>query len=96
MAPYLLFAVMFCLNAAMRGAGDSVFPMVNVVLSLIFLRVPAVYWLANHYGQDYMFYGFGIGWVLGFALSLGYYFSGRWMRHGSLAAKNMENPGEML
>jgi putative MATE family efflux protein len=91
---YGLFAAMFTLNAAMRGAGDSLFPMVNVVLSLILLRVPAVYLLANYFGSDYMFYGFGIGWILGFALSLGYYLSGRWKRHGSLAAekpaKNLE------
>jgi putative MATE family efflux protein len=82
---YPLFAVMFSLNNAMRGAGDSVFPMVNVILSLILLRVPAVYWFANHYGPDYMYYGIGVGWVLGFALSVVYYLSGRWKRFGSLA-----------
>jgi putative MATE family efflux protein len=82
---YPLFATMFCINNAMRGAGESVFPMVNVLLSLILVRVPAVYWLANHYGSDYMYYGFGIGWVLGVTLSLSYYFSGRWKRHGSMA-----------
>jgi Na+-driven multidrug efflux pump len=82
---YPLFAVMFSLNNAMRGAGDSVFPMVNVILSLILLRVPAVYWFADHYGPDYMYYGIGVGWVLGFALSVVYYLSGRWKRFGSLA-----------
>ena len=85
MPPYTLFAVMFCLNAAMRGAGDSVFPMLNVVASLILLRVPAVYYLANRFGPQVMFWGYGIGWVLGFALSVAYYFSGRWKRRGSLA-----------
>ena len=82
---YLLFSVMFSLNNAMRGAGESVFPMVDVILSLILLRVPAVYYLADHYGSDYMYYGIGIGWVLGFLLSVLYYASGRWKRRGSLA-----------
>ena len=82
---YVPFSIMFCLNNAMRGAGESVFPMVDVILSLILLRVPAVYWLANYYGPDYMYYGIGIGWVLGFLLSVVYYASGRWKRHGSLA-----------
>lgn len=82
---YLLFSVMFSLNNAMRGAGESVFPMVDVILSLILLRVPAVYYLADHYGPDYMYYGIGIGWVLGFLLSVLYYASGRWKRRGSLA-----------
>ncbi|MEG1988606.1 MAG: MATE family efflux transporter [Oscillibacter sp.] len=82
---YIVFSAMFCLNNAMRGAGESVFPMVDVVLSLILLRVPAVYVLANRFGPDYMYYGIGIGWVLGFLLSAGYYLSGRWKRHGSMA-----------
>ena len=82
---YIPFSIMFCLNNAMRGAGESVFPMVDVILSLILMRVPAVYWLANHYGPDYMYYGIGIGWVLGFLLSVAYYASGRWKRRGSLA-----------
>ena len=81
---YGLFSVMFTLNNAMRGAGDSLFPMINVIFSLILLRVPAVYYLANHYGPDYMYYGIGIGWVLGFLMSVVYYFSGRWKRYGSL------------
>ena len=82
---YFLFSVMFTLNNAMRGAGDSVFPMVDIVLSLIMVRVPAVYWIANHYGPDYMYCGIGVGWVVGFALSVIYYLSGRWKRRGSLA-----------
>ncbi|MDD3346113.1 MATE family efflux transporter [Oscillibacter sp.] len=82
---YALFAVMFCLNNAMRGAGESVFPMVNVLFSLILLRVPAVYWFADRFGPDYMYYGIGVGWVLGFTISLVYYLSGRWKRRGSLA-----------
>ena len=82
---YPLFSVMFCLNNAMRGAGDSLFPMVDVLLSLILLRVPAVFYLADRFGPDYMYYGIGIGWTLGFALSVGYYLSGRWKRRGSLA-----------
>lgn len=82
---YFLFSVMFCLNNAMRGAGDSLFPMADVILSLILVRVPAVYWFANHYGPDYMYYGVGVGWIVGFTLSVLYYFSGRWKRRGSLA-----------
>lgn len=82
---YALFAVMFSLNNAMRGAGNSVFPMVDVVFSLILVRVPAVYWFANRYGPDFMYYGIGVGWTVGFTLSVLYYFSGRWKRRGSLA-----------
>lgn len=85
---YIPFAVMFCLNNAMRGAGDSMFAMVDVILSLILLRVPMVYYLADTFGPNYMYYGIGIGWCLGCLLSVVYYLSGRWKRHGSLAEKN--------
>lgn len=82
---YVFFAAFFTLNNAMRGAGESVFPMVNTILSLILLRVPSVYLLANHFGPEKMYYGFGVGWVVGFAATAAYYLSGRWKRHGSLA-----------
>lgn len=82
---YILFSVMFCLNNAMQGAGDSLFSMVNALLSLILVRVPMVYFLANRFGPDYMYYGIGIGWVVGSTLSIVYYLSGYWKRFGSLA-----------
>lgn len=85
---YVLFSVMFCLNNAMRGAGDSLFPMLDVIFSLILVRVPAVYWFAGRYGPDYMYYGVGVGWIVGFTLSVAYYLSGRWKRKGSLAEEN--------
>ena len=84
---YILFSIMFCLNNAMQGAGDSMFSMINAILSLILVRVPMVYFLANRFGPDYMYYGIGIGWVVGCTLSIVYYFSGRWKRFGSLADK---------
>ncbi len=89
---YILFAVLFSLNNAMRGAGDSVFPMVNAILSLILLRIPAVYLLANHFGPDVMFVGYGVGWALGFILSIHHYLSGKWLRKGSLAVKDHSVP----
>ena len=75
---YFMFAIMFCLNNAMRGAGDSVFPMVDVILSLILVRVPAVYYLADRFGPDYMYLGCAVGWAVGLALSVLHYLSGRW------------------
>ena len=84
---YLLFSMMFCLKNAMQGAGDSMFSMINAILSLILVRVPMVYFLANRFGPDYMYYGIGIGWVVGCILSIVYYLSGRWKRFGSLADK---------
>ena len=85
MPPYAMFGTMFILNGAMRGAGESIFPMATTILSMIIVRIPSLYYLANHFGASKMFYGFGIGWAAGFVLCVGYYLSGRWKRHGSLA-----------
>lgn len=85
---YLPFSIMFCLNYAIRGAGDSMFALIVVLLSLILVRVPMVYLLADWFGPDYMYCGIGIGWLVGFTIATTYYLSGRWLRHGSLADKS--------
>lgn len=82
---YVFFAIFFTLNSAMRGAGESVFPMLNTIFSLILLRAPSVYLIADRFGPDFMYLGFGVGWLAGFFITVGYYRSGRWMRRGSLA-----------
>lgn len=84
---YPLFGVMFCLNSIMRGAGESVVPMCIAMVAQIFSRVPAVYLLAHFFGPDYMYLGFGFGWLVGAGLASAYYLSGRWKRHGSMAAR---------
>lgn len=84
---YPLFGVMFCLNSIMRGAGESVVPLLVALVGQIFCRVPSVYLLAHLFGPDYMFLGFGFGWAVGAVLASAYYLSGRWKRHGSVAAQ---------
>ena len=85
---YPVFGTMFCLNSIMRGAGESIVPMLIAFAAQIFFRVPGVYLLAHFFGPDYMYFGFGIGWFAGAIMASAYYASGRWKRHGSLAAKN--------
>lgn len=82
---YPLFAVQFTLCSVMRGAGESVVPMLTVVASQVLMRVPGVYILAHLFGPEYMYYGFGIGWTFGAAISVIYFSTGRWKRRGSLA-----------
>ena len=84
---YPFFGTMFSLNSIMRGAGESMVPMLIAFVAQILCRVPAVYLMAHFFGPDYMFLGFPAGWVVGSILAAAYYRSGRWKRHGSLAAK---------
>ena len=85
MPPYILFTTFYVLNAAMRGAGDSLFPMVNTIASMLLVRLPALYFLANAYGPEYMYWGYAVGWIAGCALSVGYFCTGKWKKKGSLA-----------
>ena len=85
MPPYVLFTTLYVLAAGMRGAGDGLFPMINTVTSMLLLRVPALYFLANRFGPDYMYWGYAVGWAVGCALSVWYYCTGRWKKKGSLA-----------
>lgn len=78
MPPYVLFSTLFVLNSAMRGAGDSLYPMVNVVASVILLRVPFLYLLANRFGPDFMYWSYGIGWAVACVLSIRHYAAGKW------------------
>ena len=78
MPPYVLFAILFVLNSAMRGAGDSLYPMVNVVASVILLRVPFLYLLANRFGPAAMYWSYGIGWAVACVLSVYHYAAGKW------------------
>ena len=82
---YPLFAVQFTLCNVMRGAGESVVPMLTVMASQVFLRVPGVYLLAHFFGPEYMYYGFGMGWIFGATVTTLYFRTGRWKRRGSLA-----------
>lgn len=75
---YVLFSFMFILNSVIRGAGESIVPMLTTLVSLWLVRVPAAYYLAAHYGRDNIFYCYLIGWIAGLLLTGAYYLSGRW------------------
>lgn len=77
---YFLQSVIFSLNSIMRGAGESFVPMAVAIIGHIFIRVPALYLLADLVGSEYMYYSFGIGWTVGASLAVSYFASGRWKR----------------
>lgn len=79
---YPFFSLMFCLNSVIRGAGESVVPMLIAFVGQIFARAPGVILIANRFGPQYMYYGFAIGWILASGLSTAYYLSGRWKKKG--------------
>ena len=80
MPPYFLLSLLFVINSALRGTGQTIVPLVSVIISLIGVRVPSAYILNNMYGKYEMFWCFGIGWVVGLFIAWGYYALGSWQK----------------
>ena len=74
----------------MRGAGESIVPLITTIVSVLLGRVLLCYLLDYYLGQQYMFGCFIGGWSIGAAIAIIYYLSGRWKRHGSVEAEITE------
>lgn len=75
---FILLSIVFTLNAVMRGAGESIIPMIGSLASIWAGRIPAAYYIAANIGKEYLFYSYGVGWLLWLLISGPYYLSGKW------------------
>lgn len=73
-----ILAIVFTLNSVIRGAGESVVPMIGAIVSLWLGRVPAAYYIADNFGKKYIFLSYAIGWIFWLLITGPYYLSGRW------------------
>lgn len=77
---YMLFSTMFVMHGVLRGAGDTLIPMFITLFSLWVIRIPFAIVLSKHFGVDGIWWAIPIGWSMGLAGSLIYYFTGRWKK----------------
>ncbi len=77
---YVVFSVMFTTNGVMRGAGDTMIPLIATVFSLWLIRIPAAAILSQRFGSDGIWWGTPVGWLFGMFVSVIYYRTGRWKR----------------
>ena len=82
---YWMLAIMFVLSSIMRGAGEMMVPMISSLAALWLARVPAAYLLAHFFGPMNIHFCYAIGWALGLAICVPYYFSGRWKEKSIVA-----------
>ncbi len=75
---YIIFATMFSINGVMRGAGDTMIPMVFTIISLWFVRIPASWLLSLKFGAIGIWWGIPIAWFVSLILAFTYYKTGRW------------------
>lgn len=77
---YLIYTVISMMYAVLRGLGDSMIPMGIMIVALWLGRVPAAYLLLHYFGENNLFFCYGIGWLIEIGLLGIYYRSGRWKR----------------
>ncbi len=80
MPPYVLLSSLFIINASLRGAGNSILPLITSIVSMLVFRVPMAYILDHFFGKYDMFWCYGIGWAAGVCISGIYYISGHWKK----------------
>ncbi|MBN1182993.1 MAG: MATE family efflux transporter [Bacteroidales bacterium] len=79
---YLLFSIMFSINGVLRGAGDTVIPMLITLVTLWAVRIPLAWVLSKKlgFGETGIWWATPIAWAVGVFLSYLYYLSGNWKK----------------
>jgi putative MATE family efflux protein len=77
---YVTFAILFVSNGILRGAGDTIIPMVVTLFALWGIRVPISHFLSLHFHEVGIWWGIPAGWIFGMIFSTAYYLMGRWKK----------------
>lgn len=77
---YFVFAFMFTFNGVMRGAGDTLIPMIFTLISLWLVRIPFAIIMSNRLGETGIWWSFPMSWATGLIMSWIYYLTGRWKK----------------
>ncbi len=91
---YVVFGIMFSFNALYRGVGNTIIPMYITLISLWFIRFPAMMLLAmditcvpfnlKPIDSTGLWWGEPLAWTVGLILAAGYYFSKRWLKKATV------------
>ncbi|UTC75486.1 MATE family efflux transporter [Treponema sp. OMZ 792] len=77
---YFFNTITFTLNGVVRGAGETVFPMISTLMAMWVFRVPAAALLSKYLGSDGIWLAVSIGSAAGCLLTFIYYCSGKWKK----------------
>jgi putative MATE family efflux protein len=92
---YVLFSTMFTTGGLLRGAGDTLTPMLVTLMALWVVRVPAATLLSRRLATDGIWLATPVGWAVGMILLLAWYAGGRWKRKaqamGTMAARRQSH-----
>jgi Na+-driven multidrug efflux pump len=79
---YLLYSFIFSFHGIIKGVGDTYYLLIFIIISMVLVRIPAAYFLANHtrLSESGIWLGILSSSLVGAGLGLGYYLSGRWRK----------------
>lgn len=67
-------------NGALRGVGDTLFPMITSLVCLWLIRIPLAYYLSSWLGRNGIWWAIGISITIGLIVTFVYYKMGFWKR----------------
>lgn len=67
-------------NGALRGAGDTLFPMITSLVCLWLIRIPLAYYLSSWLGRNGIWWAIGISITIGLIVTFVYYKMEFWKR----------------
>ena len=67
-------------NGALRGDGDTLFPMITSLVCLWLIRIPLAYYLSSWLGRNGIWWAIGISITIGLIVTFVYYKIGFWKR----------------
>ena len=67
-------------NGALRGAGDTLFPMITSLVCLWLIRITLAYYLSSWLGRNGIWWAIGISITIGLIVTFDYYKIGFWKR----------------
>ncbi|MBN1151273.1 MATE family efflux transporter [candidate division WOR-3 bacterium] len=91
---YIAFSVMFASNGLLRGAGDTLIPMIITLFSLWAFRIPISFFLSRFMGTSGIWWGIPVAWCLGAVASLGYYSRGKWKKRIAIRSFDKQKVAE--
>lgn len=77
---FIPFGMAFVLNGIIRATGAVWPPLLGLLISMWFVRIPFAHYLEPHLGQDAVWWSFPLGSIMSLVLAAGYYRFGGWRK----------------
>jgi putative MATE family efflux protein len=77
---FIPFGMAFVLNGIIRATGAVWPPLIGLLISMWFVRIPFAHYLEPHLGQDAVWWSFPLGSIISLVLAAGYYRFGGWRK----------------